>query len=99
MHHTDSLELIDRVTSFAESALTIAGRPTSGNARLRMSDTKQLLTLEITHRDDRAFDALIHDDSAMQALDDLRQWTTRAGSTFVVARGPRDEFRIDIDLI
>jgi hypothetical protein len=38
----ESLELIDRVASFAESALTVAGRPTSGNARLRISDAKQL---------------------------------------------------------
>ncbi|HEX4529552.1 MAG TPA: hypothetical protein VIA11_09040 [Acidimicrobiia bacterium] len=42
---------------------------------------------------------MIHDRSAMQALDDLRRWTTRAGSTFFVERGPRDELRIDIVII
>jgi hypothetical protein len=99
MPHLDSLELINRVTSFAESALTVAGHPTSGNARLRVSDAKHHLSLEVTHRDDRAYDVVIHDRSAMQALDDLRRWTTRAGSTFFVERGPRDELRIDIVII
>jgi hypothetical protein len=98
MQHVDSLELIDRATSFAESALTIAGRPTSGNARVRMSDAEHLLTLEITHRDDSTFDVVFHDGSAMQALDDLRQWSTHAGCTFVAERGPRDELRINIVL-
>ena len=98
MQHVDSLELIDRVTSFAESALTIAGRPTSGNARLRMSEANHLLTLEITHREDRAFDVVLHDGSAMQALDDLRRWSTHAGCIFVAARGPRDELRVNIVL-
>jgi hypothetical protein len=91
-----SLELIDRVASFAESALTVAGRPTSGNVRLRISDAKQLLSLEVTHRDRQAFDAVTHDHSAMQSLDNLCQWSARSGSTVFVERGPRDELRINI---
>jgi hypothetical protein len=94
----ESLELIDRVASFAESALTVAGRPTSGNARLRISGAKQLLSLEVTHRDCQAFDAVTHDHSAMQSLDSLCQWSTRSGSTVIVERGPRDELRINIGL-
>jgi hypothetical protein len=64
-----------------------------------VSDAKHHLSLEVTHRDDRAYDVVIHDRAAMQALDDLRQWTARAGSTFFVERGPSDEFRIDIVII
>ena len=94
----ESLELIDRVAAFAESALTVAGRPTSGNARLRVSDTKQLLLLEVTHRDPQAFDAVTHDHSAMRSLDNLRQWSTRSGSTVTLGRGPRDELRVNIAL-
>jgi hypothetical protein len=99
MPHLDALELINRVTSFAESALTVEGHPTSGNARLLVSDAKHHLSLEVTHRDDRAYDVVINDRSAMRALDDLRQWATRPGSTFLVERGPRDELRIDIVII
>ena len=91
-----ALELIERVTSFAESALTIAGRPISGTARIRVSDARGLVVLDVTHRDQSAFDVVTQDHSAMQALDQLRAWTAHSGSTLVLERGPRDRLRIKI---
>ena len=91
-----ALELIERVTSFAESALTIAGRPISGTARIRVSEARGLVVLDVTHRDHLAFDVVTQDHSAMQALDQLRDWTTHSGSTLVLERGSRDRLRIKI---
>lgn len=96
MPAAQALELIERVTSFAESALTVAGRPISGNARVRVSDARRLVVLEVTHRDHSAFDVVTQDHAAIQALDQLRDWTTNSGSTLVLERGSRDRLRIKI---
>jgi hypothetical protein len=87
-----SLELIARVTAFAESALTVDGRPTSGTARVGISTARRFVFLEVTHDDRPTFQTVTHDHGAMQALERLRAWIARNGSTPLLQRGPNDEF-------
>jgi hypothetical protein len=87
-----SLELIARVTSFAESALTIGGRRTSGTARVGISSARRFVLLEICHDDQPTFQTVTHDHGAMQALERLRAWTAGCGSTLLLQRGLNDEF-------
>jgi len=42
-------DLIDRADSFVESALTVAGRPSSGRAYIRFSWSRGRLYVEVTN--------------------------------------------------
>jgi hypothetical protein len=86
-----SLELIAQVTSFAESALTVDGRPTSGTARVGISSARRFVLLRICHDDQPTFQTVTHDHGAMQALERLRVWTASNGSTLLLQRGLNDE--------
>jgi hypothetical protein len=87
-----SLELIERVTSFAKSALIVDGRPISGTARVGISSSRRLVFLEIRHDDQPTFQTVTRDRGAMQALERLRAWIAHSGSAVLLERGPSDEF-------
>ena len=83
---------------FIDAALTIAGTAGSGRAYIRLSCSRKLLFVEITHLTPGTFDALMVDNAAMTALGELRAWAGECAQALTIERGPRDQFRITVVL-
>jgi hypothetical protein len=98
MSACESADLMDRAACFVDSALTVAGRPTSGRAYIRLSCSQGLLFVEVTHLGRGTFNAVMRDDAAMQALEQLRARATTSGRSLTIERGPRDQFRVTVVL-
>jgi hypothetical protein len=91
-------ELLDRAAEFVDAALTVAGCPASGRAYIRLSCSRGLLFVEVTHLGRGTFDSVMVDDAAMTALDELRAWTNGADRSLRIERGPRGQFRVMVAL-
>jgi hypothetical protein len=91
-------DLLDRATGFVDAALNVAGCPRSGRAYIRLSCARELLFVEVTHLDPGTFDAVVVDEGAVVAIDELRTWARGIGRSFSVERGPRDQLRISVTL-
>jgi hypothetical protein len=91
-------DLVDRATRFVDTALTVAGCATSGRASIRLSCSRGLLFVEVTHGGPGTFDALMVDHAMMNALEELRAWARDAAQALTIERGSRDEFRITVVL-
>jgi hypothetical protein len=89
-----SAGLVDRAADFVDSALTVAGSPTSGRAYIRFSCARERLFVEVTHLGCGTFNALLREDAAVTALEQLRAWAAMSGRSLTVDRGPRDQLRI-----
>jgi hypothetical protein len=87
-------ELIDRAARFVDAVLPMTGAARSGRAYIRLSCSRGLLFLEVTHLGAGTFDALMADDAAMLHLEQLRNWAQSSGHELTIERGPRDQFRI-----
>ena len=98
MSACESADLMDRAACFVDSALTVAGRPTSGRAYIRLSCSQGLLFVEVTHLGRGTFNAVMRDDAAMRALEQLRARATTSGRSLAIERGPRDQFRVTVVL-
>lgn len=82
------------VVRFVQSALSVAGHPSSGQGYVRISGTPTSLLVELTNLNFTAFDAFAHDESALIALEVLRDSTDNRGDWLSVERGPRGQLRI-----
>jgi hypothetical protein len=82
------------VVRFVESALSVAGHPSSGQGYVRISGTPTSLLVELTNLNFTAFDAFRHDQAALIALQVLRDSTDNRGDLLSVERGPRGQLRI-----
>ena len=91
-------DLMDCAVRFVDAALALAGCPRSGRAYIRFSCSRKLLFVEVTHLGPGTFDAVMADDTAMIALDELRAWARGTGRSLTIERGPRDQLRITIVL-
>ena len=87
-------DLVDRAARFVDAALTVAGGTRSGRAYIRLSCSRGLLFVEVTHLGPGTFDALMADDAAMLHLEELRKWAHDSGHALTIERGPRNQFRI-----
>lgn len=83
-----------RAVGFLESAVSVAGHPTSGQGYVRISETPTSLLVELTNLNVTAFDAFPHDQAAVRALEVLRDSTDSLGDWLSVERGPRGQLRI-----
>jgi hypothetical protein len=83
-------DLIDRAARFVDAALPAAGATRYGRAYIRLSCSRGLLFVEVTHLDPGTFDALMADDAAMLYLEELRYWAHDSGHALTIERGPRD---------
>ena len=86
--------LIDRAARFVDAVLPMAGAARSGHAYIRLSCSRGLLFLEVTHLGAGTFDALMADDATMLHLEEVRNWAQGSGHALTIERGPRDQFRI-----
>jgi hypothetical protein len=91
-------DLIDQAVRFIDAALTVTGTARSGRAYIRLSCSRGLLFVEITHLTPGTFDGLMVDNAAMAALGDLRAWARESAQALTIERGPRDQFRITVVL-
>jgi hypothetical protein len=91
-------DLLDRAARFIDAALTVAGANRSGRAYIRLSCSSGLLFVEVTRLSPGTFDALMVDDAAMNALEELRAWARESAQALRTERGPRDQFRITVVL-
>lgn len=91
-------DLIDQAVRFIDAALTVTGSARSGRAYIRLSCSRGLLFVEITHLTPGTFDALMVDNVAMTALGELRAWARESAHVLTIERGPRDQFRITVVL-
>jgi hypothetical protein len=82
------------VVRFVESALSVAGHPSSGQGYVRISGTPTSLLVELTNLNFTAFDAFARDELALIALKVLRDSTDSRGDWLSVERGPRGQLRI-----
>jgi hypothetical protein len=87
---------MDRATRFVDAALTVNGGARSGRAYIRLSCSRGLLFVEVTHLGPGSFDALMGNDTAMHALDELQTWARVSAHALTIERGPRDQFRIAV---
>jgi hypothetical protein len=87
-------DLIDRAARFVDAVLPVADAARSGRAYIRLSCSRGLLFVEVTHLGPGTFDALMADDATMLHLEDLRNWAQGSGHALTIERGPRDQFRI-----
>ena len=90
-------DLMDRAARFIDAVLT-SGGARSGRAYIRLSCSRGLLFVEVTHLRPGTFDALMGDDRAMNALEELRAWARVSAHALAIERGPRDQFRITVVL-
>ena len=90
--------LMDRAARFIDAALTVEGAPRSGRAYIRLSCARGLLFVEVTRLAPGTFDALMVDDVAMDALEQLQTWAGESAQALTIERGPRDQFRITVVL-
>jgi hypothetical protein len=91
-------ELVEHAARFIDAALSVAGCPTSGRAYVRVSSTRGIFFVEVTHLSPGTFDVLTREPAAMDALDELREWAVASGRSLTVDRGPRDRFRVTLTL-
>lgn len=91
-------DLINQAVRFIDAALTVTGTARAGRAYIRLSCSRKLLFVEITHLTPGTFDALTADDAAMTALGELRAWARESNQALTIERGPRDQFRITVAL-
>jgi hypothetical protein len=91
-------DLMDRAARFVDAALIVAGAARSGRAYIRLSCSRGLLFVEVTHLGPGTFDALMVDEAAMNALEELRAWARDSAQALTTERGPRDQFRITLVL-
>jgi hypothetical protein len=91
-------DLMDAAVRFVDAALALAGCPSSGRAYIRFSCSRKLLFVEVTHLGPGTFNAVMADDTAMTALDELRAWARGSGRSLSIERGPRDQLRITVVL-
>ena len=99
MSACDSADLVDGAADFVDSALTVAGSPTSGRAYIRFSCSRGRLFVEVTHLGCGTFDDLLREDAAVTGLEQLRAWAAMPGRSLNVDRGPRDRLRISSILV
>src|SRR6266516_4477138 len=67
-------DLMERASGFVAAALAVVACAGAGRAYIRLSCSRGLLFVEVTHLSPGTFDALMGDDTAMIVLDDLRAW-------------------------
>ena len=91
-------DLIDRAARFIDAALTVAGTAWSGRAYIRLSCSRGVLFVEVTRLAPGTFDALMVDNAALNALEELRAWARESAQALTIERGPRDQFRITVVL-
>jgi len=89
---------MDRAARFIDAALNVDGGARSGRAYIRLSCSRGLLFVEVTHLGPGTFDALMGNDTARYALDELRAWARDSAQALTIERGPRDQFRITVVL-
>jgi hypothetical protein len=89
-------ELVDRATRWVDAALTVRGSARSGHASLRLSCSRGLLLVELTHDDPGTFDALMVDDATTSATEQLRAWARESGHALTIERGPRDQVLLTV---
>jgi len=89
-------DLLDQAVRFIDVALTVSGTARSGRVYIRLSCSRGLLFVEITHLTPGTFDALMVDNAAMTALGELRAWARESAQSLTSERGPRDQFRITV---
>jgi hypothetical protein len=89
-------DLIDQAVRFINATLTMAGTARSGRAYIRLSCSRGLLFVEVTRLAPGTFDALMVDNAAMNALEELRAWARESAQALTIERGPRDQFRITV---
>jgi hypothetical protein len=87
---------VERAARFVEAALTVADRVRPGRAYVRLSVARGLVLVEVTHLEPGSFDALMVDDAAIIALEDLKVWAAEFGRGLTIERGPRDQFRVTV---
>jgi hypothetical protein len=91
-------DLVERAARFVDAALTVEGRVGSGRAYIRLSCSRGLLFVEVTALGAGTFDALMNNDAARVALEELRACARDSGQATTTERGPRDQFRITVVL-
>ena len=89
-------DLMDRAARFIDAALTVAGSPQSGRAYIRVSRSRGIVFVEVTHLRPGTFDALLSDDAVVKAIEELRAWARDLAQALTIERGPRDQFRITV---
>jgi len=89
-------ELVDRAARFVDAALAGVSSARSSRAYIRLSCSRGVLFVEITDLCPGTFDAVMVDDRAMVAFDELRAWAQDFEQDLVFERGPRDQFRVTL---
>ena len=87
-------DAVDRAARFVDAALTVPSGTRCGHAYIRLSCSRGLLFVEVTHLGLGTFDAIMADDAAMRHLEELRNSAQDTGHPLTIERGPRDQFRI-----
>jgi hypothetical protein len=87
-------DLVDRAARFVDAALAGTRPARSGRAYIRLSCSRGCLFVEVTDLRPGTFHAVMSNDAAMVALDELRAWAHDVAEDLAIERGPRDQFRI-----